>query len=402
MTESELIQAKLVAEVKALRQRVAELETAGIQRQRAAAVLQVSEARYRRLFESAQDGVLMLDANTGRITDVNPCLLKMLGYSRGEFLGKRLWEIGLFKDSAAARAAFSELQSHGSIQYEDLLLKTSDGRCLNVELVSNVYWADQQRVIQCSIRDITARKQAEAALSQSMLELQKRNEELDAFAHTVAHDLKNPAFVINGNAQLLLRDYATLSDGERQQHVKIIEQTSRRIGTIIDELLLLSRLRKSEVETSPLDMMRIVAESISRLADNIKAARAEIVWPDSSAWPMALGHGPWVEEVWTNYLSNALKYGATPPAVPRIELGAALHPDGMVHCWVRDHGRGLTPEEQANLFIPFTRLDQVRLTGQGLGLSIVRRIVEKLGGQVGLESQVGQGSTFFFALPAAQ
>lgn len=402
MTESELIQAKLVAEVKALRQRVAELETAGIQRQRAAAVLQVSEARYRRLFESAQDGVLMLNANTGRITDVNPCLLKMLGYSRGEFLGKRLWEIGLFKDSAAARAAFSELQSHGYIQYEDLPLKTSDGRRLNAELVSNVYWADQQRVIQCSIRDITARKQAEAALSESMVELQKRNEELDAFAHTVAHDLKNPAFVINGNAQLLLHDYATLSDGERQRHVKIIEQTGRRIGTIIDELLLLSRLRKSEVETSPLDMMRIVAESISRLADNIRAARAEIVWPDSSAWPRALGHGPWVEEVWTNYLSNALKYGATPPAAPRIELGAALQPDGMVHCWVRDHGRGLTPEEQASLFIPFTRLDQVRLTGHGLGLSIVRHIVEKLGGQVGLESQVGQGSTFFFALPAAQ
>ena len=156
------------------------------------------------------------------------------------------------------------------------------------------------------------------------------------------------------------------------------------------------------MEDSPLDMVRIVAESISRLADNIKAARAEIVWPDSSAWPMALGHGPWVEEVWTNYLSNALIYGATPPAVPHIELGAALQPDGMVHCWVRDHGRGLTPEEQASLFTPFTRLDQVRLTGNGLGLSIVRRIVEKLGGQVGLESQVGQGSTFFFALPAAQ
>jgi two-component system, sensor histidine kinase and response regulator len=79
-----------------------------------------------------------------------------------------------------------------------------------------------------------------------------------------------------------------------------------------------------------------------------------------------------------------------------------LEPDGMVHCWVRDHGRGLTPEEQAKLFTPFTRLDQARLTGYGLGLSIVRRIVEKLGGQVGLESQLGQGSTFSFALPAAQ
>jgi PAS domain S-box-containing protein len=402
MTESELIQAKLVAEVKALRQRVAELETAGIQRQRAAAVLQVSEARYRRLFESAQDGILMLNANTGRITDVNPCLLKMLGYSRDEFLGKRLEEIGLFKDSAAARAAFGEIQSNDYIRHEDLPLEASDGRRLNVEFVSNVYWVDQQRVIQCNLRDITSRKQAEAAQNQAMAELQKRNEELDAFAHTVAHDLKNPAFVIGGHAQLLIRDYTMLSDDERQRHVKVIEQTGRRIGTIIDELLLLSRLRKSEVEISPLDMMRIVAESISRLADNIKAARAEIVWPDSSAWPRALGHGPWVEEVWTNYLSNALKYGATPPAAPRIELGAALQPDGMVHCWVRDHGRGLTPEEQASLFIPFTRLDQVRLNGHGLGLSIVRQIVEKLGGQVGLESQVGQGCTFFFALPAAQ
>ncbi len=402
MTESELTQVQLVAEVKALRQRVAELEAAGIQRQRVAAVVQVSEARYRRLFETAQDGILMLNANTGRITDVNPCLMKLLGYSRGEFLGKRLWEIGLFKDSAATRAAFSEIESNGYFRYEDLPLEASDGRRLSVEFISNVYWVDQQRVIQCNLRDITARKLAEAALSQSMAELQKRNEELDAFAHTVAHDLKNPAFVISGNAQLLNRNYATLSDSERQQQVKMIGQAGHKISTIIDELLLLAKLPRSEVETAPLDMVRIVAESICRLADNIKAARAEIVWPDVSAWPVALGHGPWVEEVWTNYLSNALKYGATPPAAPRIELGAALEPDGMVHCWVRDHGRGLTPEEQANLFTPFTRLDQARLTGHGLGLSIVRRIVEKLGGQVGLESQVGQGSTFSFALPAAQ
>jgi PAS domain S-box-containing protein len=402
MTESELTQAQLVAEAKALRQRVAKLEAAGIQRQQAAAVLQVSEVRYRRLFETARDGILILNANTGRITDVNPFLLKMLGYSRDELLGKRLGEIGLFKDRAAVQVAFNELQSNGYIRYEDLPLETSDGRRLNVEFVSTIYWVEQQRVIQCNLRDITTRKQAEAAQNQSMAELQKRNEELDAFAYTVAHDLKNPAFVISGNAQLLIRDYAMLSDDERQRYVMVIEQTGRKIGTIIDELLLLSKLRKSEVETSPLDMMHIVAESISRLADNIKAARAEIVWPAQSTWPVALGHGPWVEEVWINYLSNALKYGAMPPAAPHIELGAALQPDGMVHCWVRDHGRGLTPEEQASLFMPFTRLDQIRLTGNGLGLSIVRHIVEKLGGQVGLESQVGQGSTFYFALPAAQ
>jgi len=401
MTESKLTKDQLVVEAKALRQRVVELEAADIQRQQVAATLQVSETRYRRLFETAQDGILILDADTGQITDVNPFLVKMLGYSHAQLLGKQLWEIGPFKDITAARAAFSELQSSGYIRYEDLPLEASDGRCLHVEFVSNVYQVDQQRVIQCNIRDITARQQAEAALSQLMTELRTRNEELDAFAHTVAHDLKNPATLIVGYAETLAREYTTMSDDERQGFLKTIEQTGYKITTIIDELLLLATLRQSEVEISPLDMVRVVAESISRLTKSIKDAQAQIIWPDASTWPVALGHSLWVEEVWTNYLGNALKYGSKPFAAPCIELGAAVQPDNMVRYWVRDHGPGLTPEAQARLFTPFTRLDQVRMKGYGLGLSIVRRIVEKLGGQVGLESQVGEGSTFYFALPAA-
>ena len=175
-----------------------------------------------------------------------------------------------------------------------------------------------------------------------------------------------------------------------------------KISTIIDELLLLATLRKAEVEISPLDMVRVVAESISRLTKSIKDAQAQIIWPDASVWPMAVGYAPWVEEVWINYLGNALKYGGTPRAAPRIELGATAQPAGMVRYWVRDYGPGLTAEDQARLFTPFTRLDQVRTKGYGLGLSIVRRIVEKLGGQAGLTSRVGEGSTFFFTLPVAQ
>ncbi len=402
MTDPKRTKAQLAAEVEALRQRVAELEAADVERQRVEATLRVSESRYRRLFETAQDGILILDADTGQITDVNPFLVKMLGYSHAEFLGRQLWEIGPFKDIAAAQAAFMELQSKGYIRYEDLPLEASDGRRLNVEFVSNVYWVDQQRVIQCNIRDITARKRAEEALSQSMAELQERNEELDAFAHTVAHDLKNPATLIVSYAELLTREYATLSEGECQAYLKTIERTGYKLSTIINELLLLARLRKSEVATAPLDMVRIVAESISRLTDSIKDAQAEIVWPDASTWPVALGYGPWVEEVWVNYLSNALEYGSTPLAPPRIEVGATLQPDDMVCYWVRDHGPGLTPEAQPRLFMPFTRLDQMRLGGHGLGLSIVRRIMEKLGGQVGLKSQVGKGSTFYFTLPVAR
>ena len=113
-------------------------------------------------------------------------------------------------------------------------------------------------------------------------------------------------------------------------------------------------------------------------------------------WPVALAYGPWVEQVWVNYLSNAIKYGGRPP---RVDLGATGQANGMVRFWVRDNGPGLTPEEQARLFTPFTQLAQVPVKGHGLGLSIVRRIVEKFRGQIGVESEEGRWSVFTFSLP---
>src|SRR6185503_9758161 len=126
-----------------------------------------SELRYRRLFEAAQDGILILDAETGMIEDVNPYLIKMLGYSREEFVKKKLWEVGAFKDIEASQDAFEVLQANEYIRYEDLPLKTKDGRLIQVEFVSNVYRVGSEKVIQCNVRDITARKQAEDALLQA-------------------------------------------------------------------------------------------------------------------------------------------------------------------------------------------------------------------------------------------
>jgi PAS domain S-box-containing protein len=126
--------------------------------------LQDSELRYRRLFESAQDGILILDAGTGAITDVNPYLIKMLGYSRREFVEKKLWEVGTFKDIDASKQAFHALQKDEYIRYKDLPLRAKGGRLINVEFVSNVYLEGCQKVIQCNIRDMTERKQAEDAL----------------------------------------------------------------------------------------------------------------------------------------------------------------------------------------------------------------------------------------------
>ncbi len=230
--------------------------------------------------------------------------------------------------------------------------------------------------------------------------LQARNEDLDAFAHTVAHDLRHPLTLMIGFAEALMHDYVTLPPERQQRYLQNIWQSANRMNNIVDELLLLSEVRRTDKQRMPLDMIGIVAQAQQRLADMIEQYHADIVTLDPSAWPQAMGYGPWIEQVWVNYLSNAIKYGGRPP---RVELGATSQSDGTVRFWVRDNGNGLTPENQARLFKPFTRLDQVRAQGYGLGLSIAQRIVEKLGGQVGVESAgvPGQGAVFFFTLPLA-
>jgi PAS domain S-box-containing protein len=145
-----------------------------------AAALAVSETRYRRLFETAQDGILILDGATGKIFDANPYLAHLLGYHRDELVGKELWEIGLFDHAEASRVAFQTLQQEGYIRYEDLPLLTKDGRSIAVEFVSNVYLVDHHRVIQCNIRDVTDRKRAEEALREARDQLEARVQERTA------------------------------------------------------------------------------------------------------------------------------------------------------------------------------------------------------------------------------
>ncbi len=284
----------------------------------------------------------------------------------------------------------------------DYIVKDADGGYLDLLPTVIERVLHQQRLLE-------EKRRAEEALRQYAAELEARNEELDAFSHTVAHDLKGLLNHVIGFAHVLTKAYAVLPEEERSHYLRTIAQSGRRMSNIIDELLLLASVRKVEdVELGPLDMARIVAEVQERLGYLIERYQAHIISPE--AWPVALGYGPWVEEVWVNYISNAIKYGGRPAEgiPPRVELGYDGPADQQigesasrqVRFWVRDNGAGLTLEEQSRLFTPFTRLDQARVKGHGLGLSIVRRIVDKLEGQVGVESEIGVGSTFWFTLPA--
>lgn len=246
--------------------------------------------------------------------------------------------------------------------------------------------------------EVGERAHIEETLRQRTRDLQSRNEELNAYAHTVAHDIKSPLASIIGFGELLERHFTQFTEEKLTYYFGIIARNGRKITNIVDELLLFSSVRElDEVESTPLDMASIVNEAMTRLSHIIVDQPLEIIVPE--VWPAALGYAPWVEEMWTNYISNAIKYGGVPPCV---ELGASAGNNAHIRFWVRDNGPGLTPEEQVRLFTPYTRLDLVRARGHGLGLSIVRRIAERLNGEVGVESEIGQGSTFFFTLPAAQ
>ena len=227
-------------------------------------------------------------------------------------------------------------------------------------------------------------------------ELQAQNQDLEAFAHTVAHDLKNPLSKII-TSMAMVEAYGPELDSKLRRLLQIGVDAGSKMSNIIDELLLLASVRKEVAPLYTVYMADVVQQVLDRLSQMIEDYQPELIMPDS--WPQAQGYAPWLEEVWANYLSNGLKYGGRPPC---LQLGAGLQSNGQIRFWVRDNGPGLSQEAQATLFNEFTRLEDVRAEGNGLGLSIVHRIISKLDGEVGVESAPGEGSLFYFTLPMAQ
>jgi len=370
------------------------------------------EAERERLQQELEQQVRLLDAilsttpdhfhvhdREGRYLYASPIALQAIGLTVDQVVGKNWRDLGfpaeegrrfeerlkiVFETGQAIRAELAFPIGDNLHYYEQVLSPLRDPSGCVVMAVSTAH-------------DITERKRIEQLIQRYANEVLARNEDLEAFSRTVAHDLKGPLSNIIGFIGWL-QGQPDLSQAEQQEYINIIAHNAVKMDGIIDELLLLAQVRKVQVEMLPIDTARLISEAQARLAFMIAESGAVIRVP--GAWPAALGYGPWVEEVWANYLSNAIKYGRISPAELRIELGFDEQPDRFIRFWVRDWGPGVPEEEQADLFQAFGEHSKVRATGHGLGLSIVRMIVEKMGGQVGVESAPGQGSTFYFTLPA--
>lgn len=241
--------------------------------------------------------------------------------------------------------------------------------------------------------------QAAIALTNATLfkQLQMRNSELDAFTHTVAHDLKSPLAAVMGYTNLL-----AMTIGERSAEIdgyfNMIVSRVTTMGGIIESLLLLATVRDSSEAIGEVDVRPVIEAALTRYEGDIQQKQITVTIEDGL--PQVMGYGPWLEEVFANLIGNAVKYIERNQGVRRIEIRGVTE-DGWVRYEVHDTGPGIDPRDQSRLFHMFTRFHQNQAKGHGLGLSIVQRIVTKLGGSVGVISHPGQGSTFWFSLPGA-
>jgi PAS domain S-box-containing protein len=357
-----------------------------------------SENRFRRLFETAKDGILILEFATGQITDANPFIRELLGYSTNDLLGKELWQIGLVKDIEASQTAFRQLQERGYIRYSDLTLQTRDGRIVDVEFISNVYNVNHRPVIQCNIRDITERRQLERARAQAeaSADLHRRKDE---FLAMLSHELRNPLAAIVNAVQVL--DLEKYENPIQEKATNIIRRQVGNLVVLVNELLEVSRILSGGIQLhqEDVDGRGIVQRALETARPLIDEREHElsVSLPTEPIWlhadPIRL------EEVMVNLLNNAAKY--TPPG-GHIWLSLQQERDEAVLI-VRDTGMGIDPELLPHVFDLFTQaersLDRSQ-AGLGVGLTVVRKLVDMQRGTVEAHSKgLGQGSEFIVRLP---
>lgn len=350
------------------------------------------------LIKALNDGFIVIN-DRGLIEDLNPAARQIFDMNGNQIIKSSYFNVfqkydDLIKIIGQDEECIADFQ----------IIKNND---IRYYLVKTLPIRNKKKLISGKLvlfNDVTSIRRSEVKLkarNQQLLNEIKRNEiliaDLDAFSHTVAHDLKNLLGAIYSSNEMVIDHLEAKDLSVAKDFSILIRSSTQQMINVTNELLKLATTGYQEIEIAPVDMQKVFELAKDQLKDIITEKNAQIEIVEN--WKTVKGYGPWLTEVWVNYLSNAIKYGGSPPL---IKVGSKTLEDGRIKFWIRDNGDGIAPEYHSTLFEKHSRFHQDKALGYGLGLSIAKRIIEKMNGTVGVEStgEKGQGAEFCFILPS--
>lgn len=368
------------------------------ERKRAERVFLSQEQLYRRVVESVAEAICTLDTDA-RVTFVNAPAIALTGYVREEILGRPIFEALFPADAALAMQRFERRKTGIAERYETRV-RRRDGSAVWVDISSAPMLDDAGRFTGSLLMatDITERKAAEAEMARQRAALERSNADLQQFAYVTSHDLQEPLRTIQTYTQLLTQRYGAAFDDEARQFISFITGSVQRMDNLIRDLLAYSQVvaRDPTPPAERASLKDVVEWALMNLRHSIRESGATVRLED--VLPVVQGDPTQLIQLFQNLLSNAIKYRGK--EAPAVVIGSSQNDGGEWQISVRDNGIGIAPKYHRQVFGLFKRLHGQELPGTGLGLAICQRIVERHGGRIWVESDVGQGSTFFFTLPA--
>jgi len=359
------------------------------------------EGRYRGLLEAAPDGMVVVN-QAGEIFLLNAQAEKHFGYSRDELIGQKVTNIipegfaeRLIADGTRTAAEALAQQIGTGIE---LIGQRKDGSEFPIEIMLSPLESAGETLVTAAIRDITVRKQAEANLVQKIEELNRSNEELEQFAYVASHDLQEPLRMVASYTQLLSKRYKGKLDSDADEFIAFAVDGAKRMQRLIQDLLSFSRVGKRGVELVDIPSNRALQQALVNLRGAIEESGALVTY---GLLPEVMADEAQLVQLFQNLVGNAIKYHA--PGIPHIHISAVKNGTPKWTFSVQDDGLGIDPQYFERIFGMFQRLHKRdEFEGTGMGLAICKKIVERHGGTIAVESKPGTGSTFNFTLATIQ
>ena len=400
-----------------IRRRLAEryAETRHLARELAARINEVaarvnekrhSEEKFFRVFHASPVTILISRLDNGSHVDVNDAFEQQFGWAREEALGRTALDIGMWPDARAYAHWLESLRLTGTLRDYETRLRTKSGEIRQVVAAAEIVGFDQTHLVITLIHDITELRRAvqevktlnaalEDRVKQRTADLSEANKELESFAYSISHDLRAPLRGIDGFSHLLADEYGDRIDGQGQEYLTRVRQAAQRMGTLIDDLLDLSRVNRRELRRERVDLTQIALEVAEELKKSAPERSARI---DVATGMQAVGDPHLLRVVLENLLGNAWKYSAR-NEFTLIAVGCDRRREGECSYFVRDNGVGFDMAYADKLFHPFQRLHKPgEFEGSGVGLASVARIVRRHRGRIWAQSAPQQGAIFYFSL----